>query len=82
MGKFFGTGKGRRPGETTRHSRARALTTDDYWAWLSDLFVLLDRIDLENDNPAIEELLKQRFQIAEKYGCTVTFGEETSGDYH
>ena len=66
----------------TRLMATRSVTTDEYFSWLTDLFVLLDRIDMENDNPVIEDLLRQRFQIAEKHGATVVWGEKVSGAYN
>ena len=41
----------------------------------SELLALLDRIELEKDY----KLSSQRFDIAEKHGLKVVFGEPTSG---
>ncbi len=41
----------------------------------SELLALLDRIEVEEDL----SLTSQRFDIAEKYGMRVVFGEEVSG---
>ena len=43
--------------------------------FVHEICTLLDRIEIE-DNAS---LAGQRFDIAEKYGLTVVFGEQTSG---
>lgn len=46
----------------------------------SDLLALLDLIELETEDQEILDLTRQRFDIAEKHGYTVTFGERISGE--
>lgn len=43
--------------------------------FVSEICALLDRIEIDDD----ASLASQRFDIAEKYGMTVVFGEQTSG---
>ena len=45
-----------------------------------ELLALLDRIELETVDQHIKDLARQRFTIAEQHGCTVVFGEQTSGE--
>lgn len=51
------------------------MNIEAYAAMENELLALLDRIEIEND----ATLAKQRFNIAEKYGYTVVFGEPVSG---
>ena len=48
---------------------------DDF---VSEILTLLDRIEIEEDHA----LAGQRFDIGEKYGFTIEFGEQISGEKH
>jgi len=45
-----------------------------------ELLALMDQIDIQTSEPEIKKLAKQRFQVAEKYGYAVEFGEPVSGE--
>ena len=46
--------------------------------FVSEILTLLDRIEIEEDHT----LSSQRFEIGEKYGLTIEFGEPVSGEKH
>jgi len=52
---------------------------DEEYQWpqgfIEEILTLLDRIEIEED----ASLARQRFEISEKYGLTVEFGEPISG---
>lgn len=52
----------------------------DKWPdeFVSEILALLDRIEVEDD----PTLARQRFDIGEKYGFTIEFGEVISGELH
>ena len=52
--------------------------TDWPEGFVSEILTLLDLIEIEDD----ASLARQRFEIGEKYGLTVEFGEPISGAKH
>ena len=59
---------------------ACSLHEENPWplGFVSEILTLLDLIEVEDD----ASLAKQRFEIGEKYGLTVEFGEPISGAKH
>ena len=46
------------------------------------LLSILDRIELTTNDPEIERLTGQRFELAKQHGYTVEFGCDSSGATH
>ncbi len=52
----------------------------DYEAWAMAMSVLLDRIDLESDEPeTVRKLCHMRFEIAKAHGVKIVFEGPISG---
>ena len=56
---------------------------EDYQGWALAMCTLLDRIENENEDPEIDEIVRQRFALAEQYGFKVEWsGVIGSGEKH
>lgn len=47
--------------------------TEDNWQLCSLLLTLLDKIEMETDDPKILKITKQRMEIAKQMGCEVVY---------